>query len=894
MRKWVLGWVVALVCVFCAAGMPAQAVQPAVSVNVPASTVLGGADGPTAVFVSESSPDDDATPTPAPTAAPVHNPDISLEVTLGYDGLLVFSRWMPSVATVTNHGPDFEGMLGVNVFVSQEEYDRYEIPLTLASGATKQVSLPIRPMINQDMYAFELVDGEGLVVAETRVSPARVATPSSVYVGLLSDTPAALGYFTQRASSTDTLRGETWTTVALDAETFPDSDSLLSTFQVLVVDGVDVRTLRDEQQEALRAWLLEGGIVIVSGGAKAAAGWPFFSQWTGLEAGVPTEQPDITPALLAYAGLREDSADSDIWLSSLPAQSALIASGTQGILRLDSAGNGLIFTAAFDLSGKPITAWRPVASLWPHIVRQSIPDVYAQLADKASGNYYDNTYYQADSLMYGMAVEQTPRGLVVLGVLCAFLLLAGFGAYLVLRRFDRREWMWVAVPVLAMVFVGVLMLLGDRIGMSTPIALTTTRVTLDDTGTQTQTFLGVASGEQDALTVSTGQDDGSLQWLSPDYYYDDGSLADSLFRPLSRRVCYRFGETPDVTLSRNEPWQAQYFTLTNATPFEGDLEVRLWMEADGMHGEAVNNTPYLLEDCVLVTGFGYCAAGDLLPGQRAELALLDTGESFDYSSEDFSFTSGLLYSPASFSAGSSSYNPMVFGYGESLSSFLHAAFQQSSDDSARWQQSLQQALALQYNDSQTWDFYNSRALYLFFAFSDQFGRFDVSINGEPAERTAHYAVLGTQATFEPIGPEGDVFFPQQVIPCEVVEYLGPDEKPRPAEDEEATFESRYISLQETMAVRFVLPEYGRYDISIMSLSAYTYDSMPTLSLYNNDTQAWDEQPLLNVAWEGSDWAPYIDAEGAIYLRLEPSEGASQYDGMYVPVISLKGQVKDDA
>lgn len=64
MRKWVLGWVVALVCVFCAAGMPAQAVQPAVSVNVPASTVLGGADGPTAVFVSESSPDDDATPTP--------------------------------------------------------------------------------------------------------------------------------------------------------------------------------------------------------------------------------------------------------------------------------------------------------------------------------------------------------------------------------------------------------------------------------------------------------------------------------------------------------------------------------------------------------------------------------------------------------------------------------------------------------------------------------------------------------------------------------------------------------------------------------------------------------------------------------------------------------------
>ena len=56
MRKWVLGWVVALVCVFCAAGMPAQAVQPAVSVNVPASTVLGGADGPTAVFVSESSP----------------------------------------------------------------------------------------------------------------------------------------------------------------------------------------------------------------------------------------------------------------------------------------------------------------------------------------------------------------------------------------------------------------------------------------------------------------------------------------------------------------------------------------------------------------------------------------------------------------------------------------------------------------------------------------------------------------------------------------------------------------------------------------------------------------------------------------------------------------------
>ena len=196
--------------------------------------------------------------------------ELSLKAQIGYDGLITYLRTMPLTVLVENQGRDFSGAIAVNLHVSNRYYDRYEFPISVASGAAKQVVLPLVLTMRQESYTVELVDEAGVVVMSTETRSSQVVDTSVMFVGVLSEGDSRLSYMNISNRATPGLGYEAWQTVALNAQTFPENGELLSAFQILVFDGVDARTLTDGQQAALRAWLEDGGIVIVGGGAQAA------------------------------------------------------------------------------------------------------------------------------------------------------------------------------------------------------------------------------------------------------------------------------------------------------------------------------------------------------------------------------------------------------------------------------------------------------------------------------------------------------------------------------------------------------------------------------------------------------------------------------------------------
>lgn len=836
------------------------------------------------------------TPSPAPTAAPVVNADFTIEVELGYEGLVAMTRWTPAFVTVTNNGPDFDGLLGVNVFYAQTEYDRYELPVTLASGATKKLSMPIRPRTRQDMYAFELVE-KGTIIAEERVSPKKIAAPETVIVGVLSDDPAALSYINQRANGLDTLRGEVWSTVSLSADTFPDTGNLMSSFTMLVVDGMDPRTLSDTQQAVLRSWLMGGGIVFVSGGAQAAAGYPFFSEWTQLSPGKLTESEDITPELLSYAAIKGVPAGETVWLSDMPASGALFSKDSQGLLSLHTAGSGFVYLTAFDFGGKPLSTWASMSAFWPRALRQSIPNEYMTLLDRIDENRWGgDTNYRATELINTLRIPNGESGAPILLVLALYLVLVGFGGYLLFKKLDRREWLWGAIPASALVFSLVLMLLSRGGQMNKPVALTGSRVLLDGESAQVTTYLAVAAPDTGEMVVEADQpqlpavisQDGS-------YYYDESGI-DRLYRPVNLRQRYTFGAHPSVGFASKAAWDEKMLLLDGMQADIGTLAVKLWMEADGLHGEVVNNTDQLMREGMLITSFGYCVTGDLLPGQSAKLSMILPDKPIDFSSPSFRLKPNVLY--ASLDVDPASFTSMGGGYYD-MRSFLNAAVY-GDDDAAYTDPVKRHKNALVSLFEPLFGYYpQSGSSYYFFAFGDSIGQVDVKLNGKPVTRTAHSAVIASKAVFEPIGPTGEVLFHQGLIPAEVIVDMGEDEKPRlPTEADGEGNQNRYgaketyLNLGAPAALRFVLPKWGEYTVEKMTLAGSTYESMPTMYLFNHETGKWDEQLLLTVSMAGDKWAPYIDKDGQLFVRYVPGEGANRYAGMQMPSIALKGKVKE--
>jgi hypothetical protein len=827
-------------------------------------------------------------PTPAPTPAPVINPAFSIEATLGYEGLLVMGRMNPGVVTVKNLGDaNFEGTLGVNVFYDHTLFDRYEAPLTLPSGTEKRVSLPLIPRLNQDMYAFELIAG-GQIVAEARVKPARMVAPETLLIGVLSATPQTLQYMNQ-STNAQTLRGETWQTVSLSADAFPESTALLDAFSMLVIDGIDPRTFTPAAQSALSQWLTEGGIAVLSGGAKAAAGYPFFSQWTGLTPGALAEAGDITPALLARMGITGSPAGKSIWVNEMPAQGAAIAEGEMGLLSLHSAGDGLVYAAAFDLSGATLAGWSSMQAFWPRMLRTTALSAYTALADRLQMGTYDPMQYTVRNLMNNLTIPNEDSGLPVLIVLLAYLLVIGLVGYLLLKKFDRREWMWALVPAAAVGFALVLLLMSGQYTMNDPLALTATRIKYNEAGADAQTFIGVAAAERGEMLVQVDGPQLPTSINEEYYYYDDGT-GDGLFRPLQLRQRLVMGDQPAIGFAPGDVWTMRLLQIAEGGGDHGMVKVRVWMETDGMHGEVTNDSPYPLSQGVFVGNFGYCFVDDLLPGQTLPFALLLPDAPVNYNQTGWA-QPGVMYTALDinqFSRASQGYIAMDDYFYEFLNAIRYVRNENGTIDygnstKARINSSLLDLFA------GADDFYAQAGNGHFMAITEGTEKIAVSLNGQPIARTGQTAIIGAHVEMEPISPTGVVYYHEEMILPELMIDQG-DALPT-LSDQVTQFGQQDLDISSPLALRFVLPHYGEYRIDEMAIWSSTYGVEPLMHLYNHQTDAWDPIPTLTIMMTGKDWAPYIDEDGSIYVRYLPGTGTGRYDTMPRPSIALKGEVE---
>ena len=226
---------------------------------------------------------------------------VALEADIGYGGVITYVRTLPVHVRITNSDADMSGVVTVDVNRNEQEYDRYELPLSVASGSTLEASLPVVLTQMQKSYTVRwVVDGETVVQRE--IEPGGTIDPSSLIVGALGGNQADFSSFSITRAADPLLREEYWTVVPLDAASFPSDEESLRFFDMLAVDGFDMGALTQRQQEALDGWLKDGGVAIVGGGAKAAENFGFFEKYTGISAGTVGSGGDITGELLETFG----------------------------------------------------------------------------------------------------------------------------------------------------------------------------------------------------------------------------------------------------------------------------------------------------------------------------------------------------------------------------------------------------------------------------------------------------------------------------------------------------------------------------------------------------------------------------------------------------------------
>ena len=136
--------------------------------------------------------------TPAQAATTTSSPNMN--VNLGFDARYRDGNWIPVQVSLANNGPDFTGAVAVNVpspyYTNDRSTTTYEVPVALATGAQKQVTLyiPLALGISGSTTNIDvnLIDSTGNLV-NTQSPTLRALGQGDIFIGLLSNQSNGFG-----------------------------------------------------------------------------------------------------------------------------------------------------------------------------------------------------------------------------------------------------------------------------------------------------------------------------------------------------------------------------------------------------------------------------------------------------------------------------------------------------------------------------------------------------------------------------------------------------------------------------------------------------------------------------------------------------------------------------
>jgi hypothetical protein len=562
---------------------------------------------------------------PAVLAAAADDQSVSVQVHVGYHDVVRAGEWMPVTVDLTNSGSNFTGSLDIGLqdnpvslvkvpFSSAPPQPGlpgsavYQVPLTLAAGATKQV----RTFVLSDVPGTPLtvrLDDHGRLFGGQSVS---APTTARVLVGVLSDTPAALDEF----GAVRLPGGAVPQVVHLQAGELPDSAVYLRAFNMIAVDDFPADQLTASQRAALLDYVAQGGNLLLAGGGS----------WRKTLGIVPAA---VLPIRVTGTTVRRAGASlgglNGVELDTGEVQSgfAWLKDGSLPLVVEAGVGDGLLTFTTFDWTQDPIASWGGTRNLLRQVAVRMLATAPSDQAPVGVGgggpfpaDYSAASVTQRSNLLMPALINlpglELPSlqltGLLVL----LYVLVVGPANYLVLRALGRRELAWFTVPALAILFSAGAYGLGV-VGKGRAVQssqATIVHIPAGWTHAYQESYTGVLTPTRGDYAVSVAGERPAIAPIAT-VYGGSGSIQGRIrIRPVDRSV-----DLLGVTA----------YTLrgfaTEATVTAPRLKATVQFAQGRFTGTVRNDSSLRISDAVMIAGDAYQSLGPLEPGASAPLDL---------------------------------------------------------------------------------------------------------------------------------------------------------------------------------------------------------------------------------------------------------------------------------
>lgn len=174
---------------------------------------------------------------------------------MGWDGWVRYGAWNPLTVDVRTDVP-VNGWLVVDLpreFGRQRLRLRYPVALPQGGATSWRLAAFLEDARRPVRVSVSTEEGQELAFSEAPPQPEGAVASVVGYLGLQPPTPPV-----------QVSGGGRRAVVRLREESLPETPAAYASLDVLVVDELDERRLNDAQRQALQAWVLHGGRVVVT------------------------------------------------------------------------------------------------------------------------------------------------------------------------------------------------------------------------------------------------------------------------------------------------------------------------------------------------------------------------------------------------------------------------------------------------------------------------------------------------------------------------------------------------------------------------------------------------------------------------------------------------------
>ena len=565
----------------------------------------------------------------------------TFQVNAGFESHYRDGNWVPVQVTLRNDGPDFNGTLSLITPTSQFQgstsqgiLSNYQVSITLANGAQKQVIMYLPLYFDVQNVTVKLLDSSGHTVG-SQTAALTPLMPGDVLIGILSDQSSG---FSSLSAVPLPNQGGSIVLEFLNANTMPAMAAALKNFNIIVLDNFTTTNLSAAQLSALQNWINQGGSLILVGGPEwhrtlgtLPAGLVPIKVYgsTTIPAGTDLLPPGGPSALPSGQNNIPLTVQSPVSISAATLLSqgnsgksaVILASRTTPLIVKTHQEQGTIIYLAFDPTLEPILGWQGGSLLWDSLLLHSLGDQLLSHSGISPGIGSSTQQVQPilanrmSGFLQSLLPSTIPPPWRTLGILLfCYILALGPVRFLLVKRLKGRYWSWriilSSIVIFSLLSYGLAYI--EKGSSILSDSITIAQLSQNGSSARITSYMGVfVPNEGDYQVHIPGN---GLAQPSPDNFSNFQNASASPFTGAHSTVV-PLQDGTDVNLQDVNIWTLHTILAEQDRQIHKGLVYQLALQNGSLVGTVTNTLGYALSDSFLlmrndVLSLGHLAAGE--------------------------------------------------------------------------------------------------------------------------------------------------------------------------------------------------------------------------------------------------------------------------------------------